>query len=59
MDNDKQLSDWLAQIHKQLVNMTAHLETLARVARAEHPDVFKIAQTPATVRRDPGTLERS
>lgn len=40
MANEQQLERLLAEIHKQLVMISTHLEALARVARHEHPDAF-------------------
>lgn len=51
MEN-KELIEMLAQIHKALVHIDMHLEALAKVARAEHPEAFKPPQATATVHRD-------
>jgi hypothetical protein len=38
---DQKTFDVLCQIHKMLANIAASLDTLAKVAMAEHPEVFK------------------
>jgi len=49
--NDQQLMDMLAQINKQLVFITMHLQTLATVAAHQHPEAFKDKKDYAQVRR--------
>jgi len=49
---DKALNSLLEQIVRALVRIDTHLEALARVARAEHPEAFKPPQATATVHRD-------
>jgi hypothetical protein len=43
---DQQLASMLAEIQKHLAMISAHLDTLARVARYEHPEVFKPQNLP-------------
>jgi hypothetical protein len=38
---EKQSYEVLIQIHKLLMMMANHLDALARVARHEHPELFK------------------
>ncbi len=45
MEQD-QLVRILADIHKALVNIQNSLEALAKVARAQHPEAFKLATAP-------------
>jgi hypothetical protein len=38
---DQKTYEVLCQIHKMLANIATSLDTLAKVAMAEHPEVFK------------------
>jgi hypothetical protein len=47
MNEDTKIYEVLCQIHKVLVHMEGSLDTLARAARAEHPEAFKRQDRPA------------